>query len=1418
MRSILMATLACGSLWVGLMNGELQAQTVKLPGRFVPGDAAVGAAANGQAAPFLERGGNLVLAVWADNRGNPIGGYEGETSKDIYGLRLDGSGTLLETVPFVIDARAGTQDRPRAAWNGTNWLVVYESVDFNGTGYYTASLEALRVSPAGQVLDAQPIKLFNMVPVGATWAVASDGAGWVVVNQSTSVNGDLVAARISAAGVLLDPGPKSLLQETFYLRGGLHLAYAGGVYLLAYEESMTGSDPTNLIRFDAALNRLDPAPLGLAGSPLRRMVSNGSGFYGVWTEQRPDFTIAVKGSRIGTNGQKLDGTGVDISGPNEPSAYTSISVAWDGTHWKATWGSASGTRLARISAAGQVLDPGGVLVSGANPGISASAGNGTLQLAWDEYTNSTTDVFTVHVNSSQTAGPVRSVSVGAPSQLKPDIALNASGSMIVYRSVTSARQRILAQPLDAAGNPLTAEPTELDNVDAAATLGAPNVAWNGSHYLVVWNNPSGVVARRVLPSGAAVEAAPFVVLSSAFGGTDVEALGGDFLVIGQRCGFTCQIIYPIGSRVRGSDGAVLDPSPIVFYGTYSSSPRLAVLGNRWIAAWQNNATHDDCMASTLSSFVSADGSKTGDVSVHGPYSSCGGNGAFSLGLAANDTVALMVQSQELTSGVETDVLGRLINPDGTVQPMINLTPWEGDQYNPRATWDGTRFVIAFQDQRLGLGGSWGLEQIDARSDLFGMRVSAAGAVLDPAGFVISNNPLGEAFPSVAARDGRTLFAASVMRSASPLANYRIGYDFFGTSTNQPPVVVAAANPRGGDVPLSVAFSSAGTGDLDGSVSGLLWDFGDGSTSTVANPTHVYTGPGPFIATLQATDDDGAQSLQAVLVLATAVNLSPVAAISSNLTHGPQPLDVSFSARGSYDPDGFVGNIHWDYGDGQEGWGGNAYHTYYDPGTYHVVVTVYDGRDGTGTATLDITVDSPLPPAAPANLSAIAFSEEWINMTWSDLSNNEAGFKVERCQGTTAFCAANPAAWGEIATVGANIDYYGDMGLPSQTTFSYRVRAFNVTAHSAYSNVSTATTKSAPPVASFAPSVLGGLAPLPVQFDGRASHDPDGSIVAWNWSFGDGSTGSGAMVSHTFASEGWYFVQLTVTDNSGATATSDQTITVKPGSTRTPASADAGTTFGTILSGSYLDTLSQNDVAEVLQEAQVGSTPSTRKSQLEHKWSLTVAAGNRQSFYLDAWHSTNSEGDDFVFEYSLDNATWTPMITVTKTVDDDNLQSYRFTQPLSGPLWIRVRDLDRTAGRGVRDRVNIDEMFISSSPASGVSGEAGRTGGLVPDAPLMVSKTAFGQLQLSWGASCVASDSDYAIYEGQIGAFGSHRPALCSTGGSTTGLITPTETNAYFLVVPSDTFLEGQYGTASNGSPIPAGATRCLPPAESIGCP
>lgn len=82
-----------------------------------------------------------------------------------------------------------------------------------------------------------------------------------------------------------------------------------------------------------------------------------------------------------------------------------------------------------------------------------------------------------------------------------------------------------------------------------------------------------------------------------------------------------------------------------------------------------------------------------------------------------------------------------------------------------------------------------------------------------------------------------------------------------------------------------------------------------------------------------------------------------------------------------------------------------------------------------------------------------------------------------------------------------------------------------------------------PVARINSSPMEGTAPLTVNFDAGGSSDPDGQITSYRWDFGDGSTGTGHSVAHTYRNEGSYQVRLTVRDDDGASTTSSTTINV-----------------------------------------------------------------------------------------------------------------------------------------------------------------------------------------------------------------------------------------------------------------------------------
>ncbi len=250
----------------------------------------------------------------------------------------------------------------------------------------------------------------------------------------------------------------------------------------------------------------------------------------------------------------------------------------------------------------------------------------------------------------------------------------------------------------------------------------------------------------------------------------------------------------------------------------------------------------------------------------------------------------------------------------------------------------------------------------------------------------------------------------------------------------------------------------------------------------------------------------------------------------------------------------------------------------------------------------------------------------------------------------------------------------------------------------------------PPVAEFSGSPTSGVEPLTVTFTDLST----GSIDTWDWSFGDGTPNSSEQNPvHEYASAGDYTVTLTVT---GPYGTDDETkvnyIHVDPQGTAKRFATSDIPVAGSV-TGDYTNTFTSDNSYEAITEIESGGKPSGRYSYLEHRWSFNVAAGPSVTFYVEAYRPNNGDGDDFSFEYSTDNVNFTPLLTVSSATE----QMYSSSMPsVSGAVYIRVVDTDRTPGNRSLDGVYLDYMYIEtiSGPVPPVADFVGSpTSGAVP---------------------------------------------------------------------------------------------------------
>ena len=127
---------------------------------------------------------------------------------------------------------------------------------------------------------------------------------------------------------------------------------------------------------------------------------------------------------------------------------------------------------------------------------------------------------------------------------------------------------------------------------------------------------------------------------------------------------------------------------------------------------------------------------------------------------------------------------------------------------------------------------------------------------------------------------------------------------------------------------AIQFSSAGSSDPDDDALTFAWDFGDGGTSTAANPAHTYQAAGPYTARLTVADGRGGSATATAAVTVTSeppANRDPVANANGPYA-GTEDQAIQFSSSGSTDPDNDPLQFSWDFGDGGKSTGRRIHYT------------------------------------------------------------------------------------------------------------------------------------------------------------------------------------------------------------------------------------------------------------------------------------------------------------------------------------------------------------------------------------------------------------------------------------------------------------------------------------------------------------
>ena len=300
------------------------------------------------------------------------------------------------------------------------------------------------------------------------------------------------------------------------------------------------------------------------------------------------------------------------------------------------------------------------------------------------------------------------------------------------------------------------------------------------------------------------------------------------------------------------------------------------------------------------------------------------------------------------------------------------------------------------------------------------------------------------------------------------------------------------------------------------------------------------------ATVTAASGDKSAEVE-IEVEEESENQLPNADFSYSPSSPKRGESIHFNGSLSSDPDGTIVSWQWDFGDGKTASGERVTHIFNWEGSesqsFSVVLKVTDNRGGEGVTSKSITIstetENQLPtadfsysPSSPIKGETVYFNGGLS----SDSDGSIVSWQWDFGDGSTAN--------------GETVDHVYDWNDNDSRSFSVILKVTdNSGGESVISKTVTVTggESNQLPTADFSYSPTSPKEGETIYFNASTSSDPDGSIVSWEWDFGDGTTDTGEQVTHSYTWDGegdkTFTVTLKVTDDSDGAAFTDQSIAV-----------------------------------------------------------------------------------------------------------------------------------------------------------------------------------------------------------------------------------------------------------------------------------
>lgn len=413
------------------------------------------------------------------------------------------------------------------------------------------------------------------------------------------------------------------------------------------------------------------------------------------------------------------------------------SVTFDGANYLVVWVDELliGHQIVatRVDQAGVVLDIGGIyLPSSPSPSAPAAVSNGTNTLVtWSQVQAGTCEVRGARISQGGVVlDPLSNLiaTCGANIAVTPAMATDGTDFMIVWLQSGNLYTRKVA----ASGNPVGVTTMIQTGLSSPATI-----AFDGANYMVTFVKVNQVYCARVSAGGLAIDVVPIAVSNgSAFKFEPKIAYGGSGSYLIAWSDFQLGTYDVIGSRVSTS-AVVLDPSGLAIHVGANSQyiEGVAFDGTNYAVIWYETSGGDVYAGRVTTNGALLDSG--GFVIGGGPakFSQRGGLACYS-----GSCLAAWDDQRNLTvNWTSQDVYGARFSGSTPLDALdgFNVSAKANAQYQSDVAWSGSNYLVVWHDFRNGA------------YDIYGARVDAQGAVLDPTGIPLSTATADQTNPSVA---------------------------------------------------------------------------------------------------------------------------------------------------------------------------------------------------------------------------------------------------------------------------------------------------------------------------------------------------------------------------------------------------------------------------------------------------------------------------------------------------------------------------------------------------------------------------------------------------------------------------------------------------------------------------------------------